>query len=223
MKTLKDLLQSPGTMTRFLVLAAFAAAISQTLVFGQEAMRTVDQNYEFDEKGDAKIEYDFQLSAAQWAKWKDQYGDHPDILLRDTKYQLASAVIDDFSLEKDEVHRRAVAKIKARALARYRGDGQFEIQVPKNLKLVAGSGREWAFTTSGLEQGGLVNMTSRAKLPTNAQNAHMTSGNDFDDLVYSLDVSPSKPKTFLYLGIVFLLASAGVGAIAFRTPAKASA
>lgn len=210
-------------MTRFLVLVAFAAAISQTLVLGQEAIRTVDQNYEFDEKGDAKIEFDFQLSAAQWAKWKDQYGDHPDILLRDTKYQLASAVIDDFSLEKDEIHRRAIAKIKARALARYRGDGQFEIQVPKNLKLVAGSGREWAFTTSGLEQGGLVNMTSRAKLPANAQNAHLTTGNDFDNLVYSLDVSPSKPKTFLYLGIIFLLASAGLGAIAFRTPAKASA
>src|SRR5689334_6973476 len=169
----------PGRAMTQLVVLAFILTTGLTLVHGQEPVRTVEQTYEFDEKGDARIEFSFQLGAAQWAKWKDQYGDHPDILLRDTKYQLASAVIDDFSLDKDEVRRHAVAKIKARALAKYRGDGQFEIQIPKNLKLVAGSGREWAFTTSGLEEGGIVNLTSRAKLPQNAQNAHLTTGNDF--------------------------------------------
>lgn len=183
----------------------------------QEAVRTLERTYEFDNAGNANVEFNFQLGALQWAKWKDQYGDHPDLMLRNVKYELAAAVIDDFSLEKNDVHRKAIAKIKARAMAKYRGNGQFEVQVPKNMKLVSGSGREWAFTSSAVEEGGLVNITDRAKLPANAQNAHLTTGNDYDLLVYSLDVSPSKPKTFLYLGIVSLLAAAGVGAMAFKS------
>ena len=198
------------------MIAILAGVLMQTSANAQEAVRTVERIYEIDNAGNAKIEFDFQLGAAQWAKWKDQYGDHPDLMLRNVKYELAAAVIDDFSLDKDDVHRKATAKIKARALAKYRGDGQFEIQVPKNMKLVAGSGRDWAFTSSQLEEGGIVNITDRAKLPSNAQNAHLTTGNDYDLLVYSLDVEPSKPKTFLYLGIASLLAAAGVGFAAFR-------
>ena len=220
----RDLLRKPG---RSIVLWAFAIALcgglSQTWLHAQEAGLAVDRTYDIDERGDAKIELSFQLSAKQWAQWKDQFGDHPDLLLRNVKYEMAAAVIDDFSLDKDEVHRNASAKIKARALARYRGDGQFEIQVPKTMKLVAGSGREWAFTQSQFGQGGLINITERAKLPANAQNAHLTTGNDYDQLAYSLDVSPSRPKTLLYLGILFLVAAAGVGALAFRAPSRAKA
>ena len=203
----------------WLAFVFFVVAVSHSQVSAQEAM-SVERTYEIDDRGDATIELSFQLGAAQWAKWKDQYGDHPDLLLRNTKYEMAAAVVDDFSLNKDDVHRHASAKIKARALARYRGDGKFEIQVPKTMKLVAGSGRDWAFTQSQLGEGGIMNITERAKLPANAQNAHLTAGNDYDELVYSLDVSPSKPKTCLYLGVLSLVAAAGVGAIAFRTPGR---
>jgi hypothetical protein len=147
------------------------------------------------------------------------------MLLRNLKYELAAAVIDDFSLEKDEIHRSAVAKIKARALAQYRGGGQFEIQVPKNMNLVAGSGTDWAFTSSSLEDGGIVAVTDRAKLPANAKNAHLTSGGDYNLLVYSLDVSPSKSKMLPYLGSGLLLVGValGVGSIFFPNRSAAAA
>ncbi|HJT81108.1 MAG TPA: hypothetical protein VJ719_07920 [Chthoniobacterales bacterium] len=206
-------------VTARLIMAALIGVTGQACLYAQDAVRTLERTYEFDEAGNADVIFNFQLGAAQWAKWKDQYGDHPDLMLRNVKYEMAAAVIDDFSLEKNDVHRKATAKIKARAMAKYRGDGKFEIQVPKNMKLVSGSGREWAFTSSALEEGGIVNITDRAKLPSKAQNAHLTTGNDYDLLVYSLDVSPSKPKTFLYLGILSLLAAGGVGAMAFRKPA----
>jgi hypothetical protein len=198
----------------------FLVAGVHTRLVAQEAM-SLERTYEIDDRGDATIELTFQLGASQWAKWKDQFGDHPDLLLRNIKYEMAAAVVDDFSLNKDDVHRHASAKIKARALARYRGDGKFEIQVPKTMKLVAGSGRDWAFTQSQLGEGGIVNITERAKLPQNAQNAHLTTGNDYDELVYSLDVSPSKPRTFLFLGVTSLVAAAGLGAVAFRSSARA--
>lgn len=215
----KRLLMKTHRVFARLIVAAIIGITGQVSLQAQDAVRTLERTYEFDEAGNAKVEFNFQLGAAQWAKWKDQYGDHPDLMLRNVKYELAAAVIDDFSLDKNDVHRKATAKIKARAMAKYRGNGQFEIQVPKNMKLVSGSGREWAFTSSALEEGGLVNITDRAKLPSKAQNAHLTTGNDYDLLVYSLDVAPSKPKTFLYVGILSLLGAAAVGAMAFRKPA----
>lgn len=179
--------------------------------------RNIEQIYQFDERGDAKIEWRFQLDASGWAQWKANYGDHPDLLLRMVKYQLAAAVIDDYSLEKDDMHRSAVSHFSARALARYRGNGQFEIPVNKNMKLVSGSGLEWAFTSSTIEEGqGILNITYRPKLPAKAQNPHMVNGNDFNRLVYSLDLEPARPKALLGLGIMLLVAAAILGALSFR-------
>jgi hypothetical protein len=216
------------SLTKKVGLRVWAIATAGLLIgaagslLGQEASRTVERSYQFDARGDATIQFSFQLGAAPWAKWKEQYGDHPDILLRNVKYQLAAAVIEDFGLDKDDINRKAVAKFKARALARYLGDGQFQIDVPKNMKLVTGSGQEWVFTDSMLEDGGIVNITDRAKLPPNARDAHLTNGTDFDELVYTLDVSPAKPKALLYLGIVCLVAAAGLGGFSLLTAAKSS-
>jgi hypothetical protein len=175
--------------------------------------RSIEEIYQFDERGDAKIEWRFQLDAGSWAQWKANYGDHPDLLLRMVKYQLAAAVIDDYALDKDDMHRSAVSRFSARALAKYLGGGQFEIPINKNMKLVSGSGLEWIFTGSTIEEGrGILNITYRGKLPEKAQNAHMVNGNDFNHLVYSLQVSPSKPKTLLYSGVV-LIAAALVAAV----------
>lgn len=190
---------------------------------GQEPSRTVEQIYQFDEHGDATIEFNFQLGKAQWDAWKMRFGDHPDEMLRSVNHDMATAVIDDFGLDKDDTHRSAKAHFKARALAQYRGNGQFEIPVPKTMKLVTGSGTDWAFTNSISEKtpmgAGLVNVTYRAKLPAGAQNAHVVNGNDFNRIAYSLELSSSKPKTLLYAGvglivaaIVLLILSARVGA-----------
>jgi hypothetical protein len=180
--------------------------------------RSLEQIYQFDERGDAKIDWRFQLDAGSWARWKANYGDHPDLLLRMVKYQLAAAVIDDYSLDKDDMHRSAVSRFSARALAKYRGGGQFEIPVDKNMKLVSGSGLEWIFTSSTIEEGrGILNITYRGKRPAKAQNAHMVNGNDFNRLVYSLEVAPSKPKYLLYFGLLFLVAALVLGVLSLRS------
>ncbi|MGI8889744.1 MAG: hypothetical protein ACR2G0_03040 [Chthoniobacterales bacterium] len=200
---------------RIAVFALLLSAPALSALRAQETIRTLERVYTIDPKGDAQIEFNFQLGARQWAMWKNQFGDHPDLMLRDVKYQLAAAVIDEFSLTKDDVHRSATTKMKARALASYLGNGQFQLQVPKEMKMVANTGTEWVFTSSEFEEGGLVNITDRAKLPSGAHDAHLTTGNDFNQLVYSLDVSPSKPKTFFYLGLLLLLAAIVIGALSF--------
>lgn len=194
---------------------------SVAVVRGQEASRTIDQTFEFDERGDAKIEMSSQYSAVQWEQWKNQYGDHQYLLQRDLGYALRSADIEDFARpDIDDLHRHAAVRFKARALARYRGDGQFMIEVPKQYKLVAGSGRDWAFTSSSLANGEILNSTFHTKLPEKAQNAHYSPGGDFDQLTYTLEVRPPRPKLWLEIGIVLLIAGAATGLIAFGPVGK---
>jgi hypothetical protein len=183
--------------------------------------RTVEQVYQFDERGDAQIDWRFQLNAQSWAQWKASYGDHPDLLLREVKQQLAAAVIDDYKLEKDDMHRSAISKFSARALASYRGDGQFQIPVPKTLTLASGSGSDWVFTSSQIEPGrGILNVTYHAKLPAKARDAHVARGNDYNQLVYSLDRSPAKPAMLLYVGIACLFGAVISGAISMVSARK---
>lgn len=212
MKIKANFVKQAGTMLASgILLSAGAVEVSAQ----EPTSRTLERIYQIDERGDAQIEFKFQLGAMQWQLWKDQYGDHPDLMLRYLKHELAAAVIDDFSLEKDEIHRRATAKIKARSLASYRGNGQFQLQIPKENKLVANSGTEWVFTSTEFENGGIVNVTGRAKLPAGAQNAHLATGNDYNQLVYSIDVAPEKPKAFLYLGLLLVLIAFALGAVSF--------
>src|ERR1700730_10802740 len=94
--------------TRFITSLGFCVAailLSGIAPANAQDSRQLDQVYQFDDRGDAKIEWTFELNAKQWAGWKANYGDHPDLLLRIVKHQLAATVIDDYQLEKDDMHR----------------------------------------------------------------------------------------------------------------------
>src|ERR1700730_13517985 len=97
-------------------------------------------------------------------------------------------------MTQDDVHRQACCKINARALARYKSDGDFTIDVDKTLKLVTGSGTEWYFTSSAAINGVLFNQTLKAKLPARAANAAFSPGGDFNQLTYSIDVTPKRHR-----------------------------
>ncbi|MEP6672944.1 MAG: hypothetical protein ABJF10_27520 [Chthoniobacter sp.] len=199
---------------QYVYLVAFAA-LAGPLPAQELPTRTIEQTYTFDDRGDAVVETSSQFSAAEWVEWKERFGDHPDLLLRDLRYQYASAVVDDYSLEKDDVHRHATAKIKARALARYRSNGDFAIDVTKDLKLVTGSGSDWFFTSSAAMNGVLINQTLKAKLPAKATRVAFTPGGDFNLLTYSIDVTPLRSKGSLIVGICLLLLGVGAAIASF--------
>ncbi|HSI11695.1 MAG TPA: hypothetical protein VK961_06605 [Chthoniobacter sp.] len=177
--------------------------------------RTIEQTYTFDSRGDAVIETSSQFSASDWAEWKERYGDHPDLLLRDLRYQFASAMIDDLSMEKDEVHRKATTKIKARALARYKSNGEFSVDVTKDLNLITGSGRDWFFTSSAPVNGVLITQKLKAVLPPRVNNAAFAKGGDMNLLNYSVDVRPWRSRKLLAAGAVLVLLGLLVAAVSF--------
>jgi hypothetical protein len=56
-----------------------------------------------DPYGDGSMKVTFHLSASQWAIWRQQYGDHPDVLWRDFKQKFAKAALDKFDLTRNDV------------------------------------------------------------------------------------------------------------------------
>jgi hypothetical protein len=97
-----------------------------------------------DPYGDGSMKMTFHLSASQWANWKQEYGDHPDVLWRDLKQKFAKYALVKFDLQKDDIQRTATADIEARAFTHVRGDGTRGIEIPKEFRLISNTGREWA-------------------------------------------------------------------------------
>jgi hypothetical protein len=167
----------------------------------------------------------FRLSASQWTIWKQQYGDRPDVLWRDLKQQFAALALGSFSLEKNEVERTATAKIAVRGGTQLRSDGGQEIEIPKEMKKISDSGREWIFTSVSQEGYGapILTTTIRVRLPAEAANIRFNQpGTAFQALVYDI---PQKGGGggMLYAGIGALVVGLVLGVVGFLPGKKAAA
>jgi hypothetical protein len=171
-----------------------------------EATETINTEVvaSLDPYGDGSMKMTFHLSASQWAIWKQQYGDHPDVLWRDLKQKFAKYALEKFDIQKNEVERTATADIEARAFTRVRGDGTRGIEIPKEFRLVSNSGREWVFdfTTQESPYSPILAQMSRVILPVEAANAHIEQpGTGFQQLVYQMPDNSSRNVLFLWTGI----------------------
>ena len=198
------------------LLALCTAHAQQT----ESVSRTINQVFKIDERGDAAVEVSFQYSASQWANWKEQMGNRPDIILRDMRYSMATAVLENFTMEKDDVNRKAAGKLNARAVARYRNAGEFVIDVPKEMKLVTGANTDWIFSMTNGLNGEIVSQTLHAILPAKARNVHFGSGGDFDAITYTLDLPDSHPKGWLQAGLALVGSGAALGLVSAFTRKK---
>lgn len=190
-----------GLAARFAAVVLIMGGVQQAAAQQVDSVsRTINQVYKFDERGDADIEVSFQYNASQWAIWKEQYGNRPDIVLRDMRYTMATAVLENFSLEKDDVQRSALGKVRARAMARYLNDGEFVIDVPKEMRLVTGSNSDWIFSFTNAVNGEIVSQTLHAKLPASAKNARFGPAGDFNALTYTVNQNKARPLGWLIAG-----------------------
>ena len=194
-----------GLMTLFL-----ASLAPVEVSIGAETINT-DVVAGVDPYGDGSMKMTFHLSASQWANWKQQYGDHPDVLWRDLKQKFAKYALVKFDLQKDEVERTATADIEARAFTRVRGDGARGIEIPKEFRLISNSGREWVFdfTSQQSPYAPILAQMSRVILPAEATNAHIEEpGTGFQQLVYQMP--DNSAGNVLLLGVALFAMGGGV-------------
>jgi hypothetical protein len=151
----------------------------------------------------------FHLSASQWANWKQEYGDHPDVLWRDLKQKFAKYALVKFDLQKDDIQRTATADIEARAFTHVRGDGTRGIEIPKEFRLISNTGREWVFdfTSQQSPYAPILGQASRVILPAEATNARLDEpGTGFQQLVYQMP-DHSSANVLLLAGGLFAMGS----------------
>jgi hypothetical protein len=191
--------------TLFLVLAGL-----HRVGFAADTINT-DVVASVDPYGDGTITLTFRLSAAQWKNWREQYGDHPDLLWRDLKQRFAKYALDKFDLKRDDIDRTATANIVARALTTVRADGTRAIEMGKEARFVSNTGSEWIFESVGQASpySPIDTETTRIILPARALNAHVeTIGSEPQQLVYQLPDANFDNAFLLYGGL--LAVAAGV-------------
>jgi hypothetical protein len=176
------------------------------------ATDTVNQDavIRVDPYGDGSMKVIFHLSASRWAVWRQEYGDHPDVLWRDLKQRFAKAALDKFDLQRNDVDRTATVDIQARALTRIRGDGSRGIEIQKEFRLVSNTPLEWVFeaTSQASPEAPILAQTIRVDLPPQAINARLDSPGSADQqIVYQMPEGAASNGLLLWAGIL----ATGVG------------
>jgi hypothetical protein len=194
----------------FGLVMVFLASVATTQV--GFATDTVNQDavIRVDPYGDGSMKVIFHLSASRWAAWRQEYGDHPDVLWRDLKQKFAKAALDKFDLQRNDIDRTATADIEARALTTVRGDGSRGIEMQKDFRLVSNTPLEWVFeaTSQASPEAPILTQTFRIFLPPQAMNARIDSPGTADQqLVYQMPEGAASNGLLLWAGILAI----GVG------------
>jgi len=171
------------------------------------ATDTVNQDavIRVDPFGDASMKVIFHLSASRWETWRQQYGDHPDVLWRDLKQKFAKAALDKLDLQRNDIDRTATADIEARALTTVRDDGSRAIDMSKEFRLVSNTPLEWVFESASQASpdAPILAQTFRIILPPQAMNARIDSpGTAAQQLVYQMPESAANNSLLLWAGIL---------------------
>jgi hypothetical protein len=193
-----------GLVLVFIASVATSYVGLATDTVNQDAVIRVDPN------GDGSMKVIFHLSASRWAAWRQEYGDHPDILWRNLKQRFAKAALDKFDLQRNDVDRTATADIEARALTRIRGDGSRGIEMQKEFRLVSNTPLEWVFeaTSQASPESPILAQTIRVILPPQAFNARIDSpGTTDQQIVYQMPEGAASNALLLWAGILAI----GVG------------
>jgi hypothetical protein len=193
-----------GSVTLFLFFLASGSAGFATDTINQDAVVRIDPY------GDGSMKVIFHLSASRWAIWRQQYGDHPDVLWRDMKQKFAKAALDKFDLQRNDVDRTATANVEARALTTVRGDGTRGMEMLKDFRLVSNTPLEWVFesTSQQSSEAPILAQTFRIDLPPQATNARVDSpGTASQQLVYQMPDRYGNNALLLWGGILAIIGS----------------
>lgn len=196
-----------------LVMVFIASAATSYVSFATDTVNQ-DAVIRVDPYGDGSMKVIFHLSASRWAAWRQEYGDHPDVLWRDLKQRFAKAALDKFDLQRNDIDRTATANIQARALTGIRGDGSRGIEMQKDFRLVSNTPLEWVFeaTSQASPEAPILAQTIRVTLPPQAINARIDSPGAADQqLVYQMPEHAASNAFLLWGGILAMGAGIALG------------
>jgi hypothetical protein len=207
-----------------LVMVFLASVATSHIGFATDTVNQ-DAVIRIDPYGDGSMKVIFHLSASRWAAWRQEYGDHPDVLWRDLKQRFAKAALDKFDLQRNDVDRTATADIQARALTWIHRDGSRGIEMQKDFRLVSNTPLEWVFeaTSQASPEAPILAQTIRVILPPQAFNARVDSpGTTDQQVVYQMPEAAANNALLLWGGILAMGVGIALGIFGFVSGLAAS-
>jgi len=173
--------------------------------FAQQNMEKIKMefNFKIDRVGNAEITYKQTATAAQWKILSQTVGQNPSLLKRDLQHQLSAYELYDFNFKRDDMNRTFILTFKAKGVARYKGNGVWDMDIEKELSPKKISERDWYLTTISTEGNIIYEGFFSVKLPEGVEKSEITV-DEFGRRVLRYKLPPEKKlPIFLILGGVF--------------------
>ncbi len=192
----------------FIIFCSFSLA--------QEGREKIKMEFEFkiDKVGDAVIIYRQSATASQWNILNQIYGQNPSLIRRDLQHQLSAYELYDFNFEKDDMNRTFILTFRAKGVAKYKGNGVWDINVAKDFSPKKISERNWYLTSIQTQGNVIYEAYISINLPKGVKESEITN-DEFGKRVLRYKVSLEKELPIYLiasgftaaLGIVLLGAS----------------
>jgi hypothetical protein len=164
-----------------------------------------------DANGDGTLAVKIKQDAQSYMNWKQNIGDHPDLLVRNFQRQFSAQYLSDFAFEKDDLNRSATVKMKGRAFASLTRSGRYSLGELINARFISNSNNDWIFRNR--QEGGPQQNTTESEthvhLPKEAIDAKVINPeSDAPELTY--DMPHLSPLSSPYLISAVVLGAIGV-------------
>ena len=145
-----------------------------TLAFGMEKIK-MDFTMDVSPVGDSHITYKQSATAVQWKILNQTIGQNPALLKREITHELSAYELSNFRFKKDPMSRTFILTFDAAGIAKYRGNGQWEIEVEKDFSVKKLSDRTWYLSNSSTDGNVLYEISSTINLPSTVEKSEIAT------------------------------------------------
>jgi hypothetical protein len=159
-------------------LAIFCMVVYTGSAFAQDPTQQVQEfTFKIDKLGDATEEVSTKMTQSQWENFKQgPLVNDPSISKRDLERAMSTYVLEDFKRDIDDMNRTVKMSLKVRAMAVYKGGGNWELKLgmkdPQVTKLPDNS---MMITTNANLSGELVQQIYKISFPNGAKDIQQTT------------------------------------------------
>jgi len=183
---------------------------------GQDAL-SLQHTITADALGNGSWRIDMTLPASQFQNWQSKYGQNKSLVRRDLLKTIGQWETYDWDVQERQMDRQISISMKIKGLMRYRGNGGYEFQVPKQWRGGERSGTQFLFNFVETGGGAIVQNNVRLNLPASAGQFDEQRSEGGDRVLrYTAAVEGGAKRTTLWGGVGLMALGAVPLAFALR-------
>jgi len=136
---------------------------------GQPSVVTVETSVVVEDNGDSRLSTSIEMTAQQFAGWKEKYGLNPSLLRRDMGKTMSQFETLDFKVDQNDMDREVTVSFLVKGMVVHKGGGRYEMTVPENWEGGRRVGNEYEFHyPESIDPNTIAQNSVRVTLPDDA-------------------------------------------------------